>query len=133
MSIEPFSGDLDYDLPVGSEPGNRAFFGRDVLQGLIDGIDDFVKERQPRWERRTHRIGAPVLLGCSPWVNDDKLLAGIESMPGACVVISKHPPTPGGRAGAERLREINSAPAGSSYRLCRGWPTWPRRSTASHL
>ena len=48
------------------EPGNRAFFGQNVLQGLVDGLDDFAHERQPRRKRRTHRIGAPVLLGCSP-------------------------------------------------------------------
>jgi hypothetical protein len=116
VSTKPFSGDLDYDLPIGVEPGNRAFFGRDVLQGLVDGIDDFVKQRQPRWERRTHRVGAPVLLGCSPWVNDDKLLAAIEDLPGACVVISKHPRTAGGQGGADRLREVNERTSGIELR-----------------
>jgi hypothetical protein len=65
---------LDFNVHLRPEEGNRAFFGRDVLQGLVDGIDDFVHERQPRWERRSQRVGAPVLLGCSPWVNDDKLI-----------------------------------------------------------
>jgi hypothetical protein len=116
VSTEPFSGGLDYFVPIASEPGNRAFFGRDVLQGLVDGIDDFVKERQPRWERRTHRVGAPVLLACSPWVNDDKLLLAIEDLPGACVVISKHPRTAGGQAGADRLREVNQRTNGIELR-----------------
>ncbi len=108
MFIEPFSGDLDYQVPITAESGNAAHFGRNVLQGLIDGIDDFVSERQPRWERRTYRIGAPVLLGCSPWVNDDKLVAAIEGLAGACIVISKHPRSAGGQAGADRLREVNA-------------------------
>jgi hypothetical protein len=100
---------------LGAE-GNRAWFGRNVLQGLIDGIDDFVHERQPRWERRSHRVGAPVMLGCSPWVSDDKLLEAIEALPGACIVISKHPHTPGGEAGAQRLREINHRTNGIELR-----------------
>jgi hypothetical protein len=31
-------------------------------------------------------------------VNDDKLLAAIEDLPGACIVISKHPRNAGGQA-----------------------------------
>src|SRR5688572_82760 len=78
-----FPGVSDQSFPVGTEPGNSARFGRNVLQGLIDGIDDFVEQRQPRWERRSHRIGAPILLGCSPWINDDALIATLKGLPGA--------------------------------------------------
>jgi hypothetical protein len=109
---------LDFDVGLGAE-GNRAFFGREVLQGLVDGIDDFVHQRQQRWER-SHRVGAPVLLGCSPWVNDDKLLEAIESMPGACIVISKHPRTAGGKAAADRLREVNERTSGVELRALSG-------------
>jgi len=52
-----FSG-LSFNVALAREPGNRAFFGQDVLRGLIDGVDDFVHERQSRWKRRTYRIGA---------------------------------------------------------------------------
>lgn len=106
---------LDFAAEIGAE-GNRAWFGRNVLQGLIAGIDDFVHERQPRWRRRSHRVGAPVMLGCSPWVSDDKLLEAIEGLPGACIVISKHPRTPGGAVGAQRLREINQRTNGIELR-----------------
>jgi hypothetical protein len=60
------------------------------------------------------------MLGCSPWVNDDKLLAAIEALPGACVLVSKHPRTPGGEAGAERLREINARTSGIELRALSG-------------
>jgi hypothetical protein len=60
------------------------------------------------------------VLGCSPWVNDDKLIGAIEALPGACIVISKHPRTAGGKAGADRLREVNERtngrPAGTARR-----------------
>lgn len=111
---------LDFDVELHAEEGNRAFFGRNVLQGLVDGIDDFVHERQPRWERRSHRVGAPVMLGCSPWVNDDKLMEAIESLPGACIVISKHPRTAGGKAAADRLREVNERTKGIELRALSG-------------
>jgi hypothetical protein len=67
MPEDPFSDDYSFDRALGpNEEGNRAYFGKNVLQGLIDRIDDFVRQRQPRWERRTHRVGAPILLGCYP-------------------------------------------------------------------
>ena len=122
MANEQFQDDLylDFDVELRAEEGNRAFFGRNVLQGLVDGVDDFVHERQPRWERRSHRVGAPVLLACSPWVNDDKLIEAIESLPGACIVISKHPRTAGGMAAAKRLREVNERTSGIELRALSG-------------
>lgn len=122
MASEQFQDDLhlDFRVEMQAQEGNRAFFGRNVLQGLVDGIDDFVHARQPRWERRSHRVGAPVLLGCSPWVNDDKLPEAIESLPGACIVISKHPQTPGGKAAAKRLRDVNELTNGIELRALSG-------------
>jgi hypothetical protein len=122
MASEEFQDDLylDFDVELGVEKGNRAFFGRNVLQGLVDGIDDFVHERQPRWERHTYRIGAPVMLGCSPWVSDDKLIETIEALPGTCIVISKLPRTPGGKAGADRLRKVNEHTSGVALRALSG-------------
>lgn len=111
---------LDFAVEMSTEPGNRAWFGRNVLDGLIEGIEDFVGECEPRWERRTHRVGAPVLLGCSPWANDDKLLSVIEALPGACIMVAKHPRTAGGQAGAERLREINRRTPGIELRALSG-------------
>jgi hypothetical protein len=60
------------------------------------------------------------MLGCSPWVNDDKLMEAIEALPGACIVISKHPRTAGGKAGADRLREVNERTNGIELRALSG-------------
>jgi hypothetical protein len=56
------------------------------------------------------------LLGCSPWVNDDKLIAAIERLAVACIVISKHPRSSGGQAAADRLREVNERTTGIELR-----------------
>jgi hypothetical protein len=40
-----FSDEFDDDFAVGPEEGNSAFFGRNVLRGLIAGIDDDVDRR----------------------------------------------------------------------------------------
>lgn len=118
---------LDFSIERANEEGNRAYFGRNVLQGLIDGVEDFVHERQPRWERRSHRVGAPVMLGCSPWVGDDKQLEVIEALPGACILISKHPRTDGGRAKGRGCGKSMSARTGSNFARCRGSVRWRRR------
>jgi hypothetical protein len=107
---------LDFSVERAQEPGNRVYFGRNVLQGLVDGIDDFVHERETRWERRSHRVGAPVMLGCSPWISDDKLIETIERLPGACILVSKPPRTAGGAAKADRLRHINDRTNGIELR-----------------
>jgi hypothetical protein len=120
VSEDPFSEHFSFDIPLAAEEGNRAFFGQNVLQGLIDGVDDFVHERQPRWERRTHRIGAPVLLGCSPWVTDDALLSAIEKLPGACIVISKGPRKRRETGAFARLRELNETTNGIALRALSG-------------
>jgi hypothetical protein len=107
---------VSFEIELKREPGNRAFFGKNVLQGLVTGIEDFVNERQPRWKRRTHRVGAPALLGCSPWVNDKTLIAAIERLPCACVVISKTPRTSEGRRTIARLHEVNERTGGIELR-----------------
>ncbi len=120
MPEDPFSEHFSFDIPLGPEDGNRAFFGQNVLQGLIDGIDDFVRERQPRWKRRTYRTGAPVLLGCSPWVTDDALLTAIQNLPGACIVVSKGPKKRRETGAFARLRELNETTAGIELRALSG-------------
>ena len=37
-----FPDEFDETFPLGPVPGNAAFFGRDVLKGLVGGIDDFI-------------------------------------------------------------------------------------------
>jgi hypothetical protein len=95
--IRLFSGGFDDEFSVGSEPGNRAFFGRNVLRGLIAGIDDFIQSRQPRWDR--YRSLGPALLGCALWIDDDELLDKLGELSAACVVVRKQ-----GRSARERAR-----------------------------
>ena len=119
MATDAFG--LSFNRELGStEPGNRAFFGQGVLDGLIEGIDDFVHERQPRWERRTHRVGAPALLGCSPWITDDALLAAVEKLPGACIVLSKEPKRKRDSESLGKLRALNKTTAGLPHRALSG-------------
>jgi hypothetical protein len=42
------------------------------MRGLVDGIDDFVHERQPRWNQFSS-LG-PTLLGSAMWINDKSTL-----------------------------------------------------------
>jgi hypothetical protein len=44
-----FPPDFDSEITIGPEDGNKAYFGQNVLRGLIEGIDDFIQFRQPRW------------------------------------------------------------------------------------
>lgn len=67
--------------------GNQAFFGRDVLAGLVEGIRDFQQRRQERWEQY-HGSGT-TLLGCSMWMDDPDLLGEIAGLEAACVVVRK--------------------------------------------
>jgi hypothetical protein len=90
-----------------SVQGNPAWFGRDVLQGLVDGIEEFAARPRPS----SWAVG-PVLLGCSPWVNDEQLLAALTRLTGACVVLGKRQATQWDRFGWRRLRAANAATPG---------------------
>jgi len=120
MPASGFPADVDFDLAVGPDAGNRAFFGSNVLQALIEGIEDFTQERQPRWERRSHRVGPCALLGCSPWVDDWALLDAIARLPSACVVVSKPPRASAEREGYRRMRGLNETTNGIELRALSG-------------
>lgn len=100
-----FSEEFDDEFPVGAEPGNNAFFGRDVLRGLIDGIDDFVQLRQTRW-RQFRSIG-PALLGSAMWVDDTDLIAKLEGLSAAAIVVTKQGRNPQKVRKLQELQEIN--------------------------
>jgi hypothetical protein len=107
-----FSDAFDDDFAVGPEEGNSAFFGRDVLRGLISGIDDFINLRQPRWER--FRSLGPVLLGSAMWIDDDELIDKLGELSGASVVVSKQRRGPLPRL--EPLHELNERTPGMPVR-----------------
>jgi hypothetical protein len=93
-----FPAAFDDEFEVGSSPGERAYFGRDVLRGLVAGIDEFIAQRHERW--RTFRSLGPVLLGSAMWIDDRELIAKISELTGACIVIPKQE-----RAATERWRQ----------------------------
>ncbi len=79
-----FAHGFDDGFAVGPDERDRAFFGLDVLRGLIEGIEEH--ERDPRW--RSSRSLGPVLLGSSMWIDDDELIDKLGSLT-ACVVVTK--------------------------------------------
>jgi hypothetical protein len=82
-----FSDEFDDSFPVGTHEGNNAYYGRNVLRGLVDGIDDFIHLRQQRW--RQYRSLGPTLLGSAMWINDEKLIKKLGELDAACIVVNK--------------------------------------------
>jgi hypothetical protein len=88
-----FPGTFNNELAVGPHEGNNAFFGLDVLRGLVAGIDDFIYQRQPRWAQ--FRSLGPVLLGSAMWIDDSEpiddseLIDKLGELSGASIVITK--------------------------------------------
>lgn len=82
-----FTAEFDDEVAIGSHEGDKAFFGRDVLRGLVEGIDDFVHVRQPRW--RQFRSLGPALLGSAMWMDDPGLLSALETLRHVCIVVRK--------------------------------------------
>lgn len=106
-----FSHEFDDEFAVGPDHGNKAFFGLNVLRGLIDGIDDFIRQREPRW--RQHRAIGPALLGSALWINDEELIGKLEALAGACIVVTKQDFQ---KSKLKRLREVNESTPGMPLR-----------------
>jgi hypothetical protein len=100
-----FPAYFDRVVALSSEPGNQAFFGRDVLRGLVEGIEDFRLRRQERWWRPGSRTIGPAVLACSPWVGDEELLHAVGNLKAACVVMTKIGLTSELRQALQRLNE----------------------------
>jgi hypothetical protein len=90
---------------TGGDEGNRAFFGTDVLGGLVEGIDEFIELRQERW--RQFRSMGPVVLGSAMWIDDEQLLEVLGRLSAACVVVSKQARTRRENRKLEALAEAN--------------------------
>jgi hypothetical protein len=109
-----FSKEFDDEFAVRPEEGNRAFYGRDVLRGLIEGIDDFIHLRQPRW-RRFRSIG-PVMLGSAMWIDDPVLIEKIGELSAGCIVVTKQGRKETIRRKLERLAALNERTPGMPIR-----------------
>jgi hypothetical protein len=108
--VRRFSDEFDDEFSVGPEEGNRALFGRDVLRGLTDGIDDFIHMRQPRWQR--FRSLGPVLLGSAMWIDDQELIERIGELSAACIIITKQGRKESSLRKLELLRALNERTPG---------------------
>jgi hypothetical protein len=109
-----FSDEFDDEFPVGGEEGNNAYFGTNVLQGLVDGIDDFIHERQHRWWQ--FRSLGPVLLGSAMWIDDEPLIDKLAELPAACIVVRKQGRKPGELRRLEPLAALNERTPGIPVR-----------------
>ena len=109
-----FSYDFDNEFAVGPDEGNRAFFGRNVLQGLVGGIDDFIQLREPRWKQ--FRSVGPVLLGSAMWIDDEELIEKLGALSAACIVITKQDRRHWKLQKLQRLRELNGRTPGIPVR-----------------
>lgn len=110
-----FPREFDEEFPVGPEAGNAAFFGSDVLSGLVNGVDAFIQGRQPRW-RRTFRSLGPALLGSAMWIDDEDLIAKLGELSGASVIVSKQPRKQRDPAKLGRLAALNDRTPGMPTR-----------------
>ncbi|MEU0074103.1 hypothetical protein ABZ027_31880 [Streptomyces sp. NPDC006332] len=75
-----------FDQKFVQQNGHRGHFGRNVLKGLVDGMDSFLEEK-----RRTpgFRSMGPVALGGFLWLDDPELAACLARFDHTCVVVSK--------------------------------------------
>src|ERR1700761_5202820 len=62
-----FPWGFDASFSFGPDSRSRGYFGRDVLAGLISGIDDFRAEAAQQWKSRA--VG-PAMLGAFVWFDD---------------------------------------------------------------
>ncbi|MGH4012179.1 MAG: hypothetical protein ACRDTH_29135 [Pseudonocardiaceae bacterium] len=105
-----FSDEFDDSFLVGTELGNSAFFGRNALRGLVDGIDDFIQLRQRRWSR--YRALGPALLGSTMWIDDPELIHKIGELYAACIVVSKQGRKPHELKKLDSLAKLNERTPG---------------------
>ena len=108
-----FPDDFDVEFPVGTD-GNKAYFGRNVLRGLVDGIDDFIELRQPRW--RQPRAVGPAMLASAMWIDDPELIDKLDELSGASVVVTKQVRSPRQVERMQVLQDLNDRSPGLPVR-----------------
>lgn len=86
--VSGFPTDFDDIFEVAGIPGNRAYFGLDVLRGLVDGIGDFSATRQERWRPGLRTLG-PALIASAIWIDDEEVVETIGHLAAASVIVTK--------------------------------------------
>jgi hypothetical protein len=108
-----FSGEFDGEFSFGD--GQTAYVGRDVLRGLIAGIDEAIQ--RPR--RSKSRDLGPCLIGCAPWMNDPELIGKLKQLSSACIVLTKQGRT---ERDLEKLNELHQLNADTPGLLVDAFP-----------
>lgn len=116
MDEQPkFPSDFDNVFEVGAVPGNPAYFGLNVLQGLVDGIRDFTEVRQERWRRRYRSLGT-ALIASPMWIDDKELIDAIGRLAAASIIVTKQGRRPTDLRKLEPLDDLNDRTPGMPIR-----------------
>lgn len=86
---QPYGFDDALDHALTLDAGGQAFFGRDVLQGLVDGVLEVSRGTGPVSINMSRSVYGPVVLGCAMAMDDPELMEALEEVASACVVITK--------------------------------------------
>jgi len=79
-----FPARFDYEFTA--QGGQRGYFGRNVLRGLVEGLDGFLEEKRRKPGFRS--IGPAALCGFL-WLDDPELADCLSRFANVCVVVSK--------------------------------------------
>jgi hypothetical protein len=116
MEEQPkFPNYFDDVREVGGVAGNRAYFGLNVLQGLVDGIGDFTEVRQERWRRRYRSLGT-ALIASSMWIDDMELIDAIGRLAASSIIVTKQGRRPADLRKLEPLDDLNDRTPGMPIR-----------------
>lgn len=99
-----FDDALDQRLDLAS---GEAYFGRNVLQGLVDGIVTNTREVSPGPIIRA--VYGPVVLGCAMTMDDPDLMEALEQVGNACIVITKQESRHHGTPKWSQLEDFNES------------------------
>lgn len=107
-------------LRLMTDGSDQAYFGLDVLSGLVKGITDYQREHQQAGRSRS--LG-PALLGAFMWLDDPELIQAMADYPSLCVVVSKQPASTSRsrrnqQATFDRLREVCDSGKGFPAEAC---------------
>lgn len=105
-----FPSGFDQVLEYGQD--SRAYFGCDVLGGLIEGIREAQRAETLRGSS-SRSLGLSVL-GCSMWMDDQALLDVLSDCAASCIVVTKQPLDGRSRARVEALQRASAS--------CKGLP-----------
>ena len=110
-----FPGYFDDKFEVAGIAGSPAYFGLNVLHGLVEGIRDFSEVRQERWRRRYRSLGT-ALIASSMWIDDKELIDAIGQLAAASVIVRKQPRRPTDLRKLEPLDDLNQRTPGMPIR-----------------